>query len=175
MKLFHCTLTWGKSDVERIIGSSCDFSFLIKALVFRTHRKNPFTGKLFFNEIIFYHRPPKTLMTTDLFLNYPQPEGIPNSHLEVPRDWELAPFVSGILFGSRLWKQGMDKIYLPFYRKFMVKDHHYCGKMKKIVLEEWDVETLIPAHGDIIRGRELIRKKSFCGISIRTNEEQLIY
>jgi hypothetical protein len=98
-------------------------------------------------------------MTTDLFWNYPQPEGIPNSHLDGgPKDWELAPSVSGIPFGSRLWKQGMDKIYLPFYKNFMVKDRSYYDEMKKIVLEEWDVETLIPAHGDIIRGKELIQK-----------------
>ena len=98
-------------------------------------------------------------MTTDLFWNYPQPEGVPNSHLEESaKDWELAPSVDGIPIGSRLWKQGMDKIYLPFYKKFMVKDPSYFNEVKKILLEEWDIETLIPAHGDIIRGKEMIRK-----------------
>ena len=96
-------------------------------------------------------------MTTDLFWNYPQPEGVPNSHLEGPKDWELAPSVPGVPLGSRLWKQGMDKVYLPFYKNFMVKDQSYYNEVKKILLEEWDIETLIPAHGDIIRGKELIR------------------
>ncbi|KAL3912620.1 MAG: hypothetical protein SGARI_001061 [Bacillariaceae sp.] len=99
-----------------------------------------------------------TLMTTDLFWNYPQPEGVPNSHLEGPKDWELAPSVNGIPIGSRLWKQGMDKVYLPFYKNFMVKNQSYYDEVKKVLLEEWDIETLIPAHGDIIRGKELIRK-----------------
>lgn len=25
-------------------------------------------------------------------------------------------------FGTRLWKAGMDQVYLPFYRSFMIKD-----------------------------------------------------
>ena len=25
-------------------------------------------------------------------------------------------------FGTKLWKTGMDKVYLPFYRLFMIKD-----------------------------------------------------
>jgi hypothetical protein len=97
-------------------------------------------------------------MMTDLFWNYPQPEGIPNSHLERNGGWELAPSVPSIPLGTRLWKQGMDKIYLPFYKTFMVKNREYYDEMVKVVLDEWDVETLIPAHGDIIRGKELIRQ-----------------
>lgn len=97
------------------------------------------------------------MMTTDLFWNYPQPEGVPNSHLSGETGpWELAPSVSYIPIGSRLWKQGMDKVYLPFYKNLMVKDRSYYKKVKKIVLEEWDIETLIPAHGDIIRGKQVI-------------------
>jgi hypothetical protein len=97
-------------------------------------------------------------MTTDIFWNYPQPEGVPNSHLKGDGEWELAPSVSSVPVGSKLWKKGMDKIYLPFYKKFMVKDRSYYDKVKKILLEEWDIETLIPAHGDIIRGKDLIRE-----------------
>ena len=122
-------------------------------------RVNPFTGKPFFNEVIFYHPASKTMMTTFLFWNYPQPEGVPNSHLDGDGEWELAPSVSSVPFGSKLWKKGMDKVYLPFYKTFMVKDKSYFEEVKKIVLDEWDVETLIPAHGDIIRGKERIRKE----------------
>ncbi|KAG7361173.1 protein of unknown function DUF4336 containing protein [Nitzschia inconspicua] len=119
---------------------------------------NPFTGKPFFNEVIFFHRPSKTLMTTDLFWNYPQPEGVPNSHLNDSGEWELAPSVSSVPIGSLLWKQGMDKVYLPFYKNFMVNNRSYYDEVKKIILDEWNVETLIPAHGDIIRGKEVIRE-----------------
>ena len=119
---------------------------------------NPFTGKPFFNEVIFYHRPSKTLMTTDLFWNYPQPDGVPNSHLEGDKEWELAPAVETIPLGSRLWKKGMDSVFLPFYKTLMVKDRNFFDEVKRVLLEEWDIETLIPAHGDIIRGKELIRK-----------------
>ncbi|KAL3924442.1 MAG: hypothetical protein SGILL_001039 [Bacillariaceae sp.] len=118
---------------------------------------NPFTGKAFFNEVIFYHRPSKTLMTTDLFWNYPQSDGVPNSNLQGDKEWELAPTVETIPLGSRLWKQGMDKVFLPFYKNLMVKNRGYYDEVKKVLLEEWDIETLIPAHGDIIRGKDLIR------------------
>lgn len=99
-------------------------------------------------------------MVTDLFWNYPQSDGVPNSHLpddDGTRDWELAPPVSSIPIGSRLWKKGMDNIFLPFYKNFMVKDRTKYQEVVKVILDEWEVETLIPAHGDIIRGKTLIR------------------
>jgi hypothetical protein len=98
-------------------------------------------------------------MTTDLFWNYPQSDGVPNSHLPDVnvQNWELAPPVSTIPVGSRLWKKGMDSIYLPFYKNFMIKNRTKYKEAIGIILDEWDVETLIPAHGDIIRGKTLIR------------------
>jgi hypothetical protein len=117
---------------------------------------NPFTGKPFFNEVIFYHVPSKTLMTTDLWWNYPTSDGVPNSHLG-GSEWELAPSVESIPLGSALWKQGMDRIFLPFYKNFMVKDRARFNEIAKVVLDEWEIETLIPAHGDIVRGADLIQ------------------
>lgn len=117
---------------------------------------NPFTGKPFFNEVIFYHAPSKTLLTTDLYWNYPTSDGVPNSHLG-GSEWELAPAVEEIPFGSRLWKNGMDKVYLPFFKNFMVKDRTRYEEIVNVILDEWDIETVIPAHGDIIRGQELVR------------------
>ena len=120
---------------------------------------NPFTGKPFFNEVIFYHTPSKTLMTTDLFWNYPQPNGVPNSHLPIDDPaWELAPPVDGIPIGSKLWKLGMDKIYGPFYKKFMVKDRSKYDAMNNQILNGWDIETVIPAHGDLIHGAPLVKE-----------------
>ena len=118
---------------------------------------NPFNGKPFFNEVIFYHKASKTLLTTDLYWNYPTSDGVPNSHLG-GSEWELAPSVEKIPMGSKLWKKGMDKIYLPFFKKFMVKDRSKYDDISKVILEEWEVETLIPAHGDIIRGTDLVRE-----------------
>lgn len=67
---------------------------------------NPFTGKPFFNEVIFFHKSSKTLLTTDLYWNYPTSDGVPNSHLG-GSEWELAPSVQSIPIGSKLWKKGM--------------------------------------------------------------------
>lgn len=117
---------------------------------------NPFTGKPFFNEVIFYHRPSKTLITTDLYWNYPQDSGIPNDHLG-GSEWELAPRVDSIPIGSKLWKRGMDKVYLPFFKTFMIKNRSRYDEIVKVILEEWEIETIVPAHGDIIRGKELCK------------------
>ena len=81
--------------------------------------KNPFTGKPFFNEVIFYHAPSKTLICTDLFWNYPG-STIPNKEFGRDDSWELAPVVDEVPFGSRAWKVGMDKVYAPFFNNFMV-------------------------------------------------------
>jgi hypothetical protein len=115
---------------------------------------NPFTGKPFFNEVIYFHRPSKTLMTTDFYWNYPTPDGVPNSH-RGGTEWELAPSVESIPFGSRLWKVGMDQAYRPFFKNLMVTDKGRYEKMVDIILDDFDVETIIPAHGDIIRGDDV--------------------
>ena len=117
---------------------------------------NPFTGKPFFNEVIFYHQPSKTLMTTDLYWNYPQDSGVPNEHLG-GSEWELAPRVDSIPVGSKFWKRAMDNVYLPFFKNFLVKDRARYDEIVRVILDEWNIETVIPAHGDIIRGKDLCR------------------
>lgn len=118
--------------------------------------KNPFTGRPFFNEVIFYHVPTKTLLTTDLFWNYPA-DGVPNSEFGRNDSWELAPLVDSVPVGSRLWKFGMDKVYYPFYSMLMVTDKSEYKAIANHILNVWDVETVIPAHGDILRGKDFIR------------------
>jgi hypothetical protein len=117
---------------------------------------NPFTGRPFFNEVIFYHTPTKTLLTTDLFWNYPA-SGTPNSEFGHDDSWELAPKVDGVPWTSKLWKFGMDKVYYPFFNNFMVTDKEEYRRIAHHILNVWDVETVIPAHGDILRGKEFIR------------------
>ena len=137
---------------------------------------NPFTNKPFFNEVVFYHVHSKSVLMTDLFWNYPGKDGITNSNYkqlqqdietkEVVTDfgsWELAPSVPSIPLGSRLWKVGMDKIYLPFYRNLMVrgaKDEYQRLASFITGLSPnggWQVESLIPCHGDIVRDNNLIK------------------
>jgi len=118
--------------------------------------KNPFTGRPFFNEVIFYHAPSKTLITTDMFWNYPG-SVVPNKEFGRDDSWELAPVVDKIPLGSRAWKIGMDKIYAPFFSSFMVTDRSEYRDICSHILNVWDVETVIPAHGDILRGKDLIR------------------
>lgn len=117
---------------------------------------NPFTGKAFFNEVIFYHAPSKTLLTTDLFWNYPDGSGVPNFEFGRDDTWELAP-QRDVPTGSLLWKFGMDKIYRPFYNTLMVKDKAEYQRIADHILNVWDVETVVPCHGDILRGKDFIR------------------
>ena len=96
---------------------------------------NPFTGKSFFNEVIFYHTASKTLLMTDLFWNYPSSDGRTNGQISVDDredfgPWELAPSVGTIPFGSTAWKFGMDKIFYPFYMNLMVKSDKNTFSMR---------------------------------------------
>jgi hypothetical protein len=122
---------------------------------------NPFTGKPFFNEVVFYHISTKTLLTTDLYWNYPAFDGITNSNLEssgATGPWELAPAVDSIPLGSKLWKVGMDQVFRPFYNNLMVQDKEAYQDIVTTMLFKWDVETLIPAHGDLMRGNAVIQQ-----------------
>jgi len=51
----------------------------------------------------------------------------------------------------------MDKIYYPFYNAAMITDRSEYKAIADHILNVWDVETVIPAHGDILRGKEFIR------------------
>lgn len=151
---------------------------------------NPFTGRPFFNEVVYYHAPSKTLLTTDLYWNYPRGDGVTNGQVmdelalkgitiennELGGEegdfgvWDLAPYVGDIPFGSQIWgKVGMDKLFYPFYMNFMLKNDKK-DKFKEIAKfitcgggsseydnGGWEVETIIPAHGDIVRGKELCK------------------
>lgn len=117
---------------------------------------NPFTNKPFFNEVVFFHVPSKTLLVTDLYWNYPTS----TTNADIPNNgpWELAPSMESIPLGSQLWKFGMDKLFQPFYMNLMIQQkQRFRDEIVHILLEEWDIETVVPAHGDIIRGKEVIR------------------
>jgi len=126
---------------------------------------NPFTGKPFFNEVVYYHTSSKTLLTTDLYWNYPASDGVTNSNYKAypykTEDfgvWELAPQVEKVPLGSSLWKQGMDKVFRPFYMNLMVQSDKRpkFNEICEFLVEGWEIETVIPAHGDIVRGKDLI-------------------
>eukprot|EP00667_Euglena_gracilis_P009507 EG_transcript_9661 len=94
------------------------------AVTFIDAEHNPFTGKPFFNEVVFLHRPTGTLIVTDLFWNYP----------------------AAVPPATRLWKFGMDQVYLPFYERLMIRDRsRFEAAMGRIV--GWDFDAVLPCHG----------------------------
>eukprot|EP00898_Chlorokybus_atmophyticus_P007052 jgi/Chlat1/7348/Chrsp59S06972 len=82
---------------------------------------NPFTRTPFFNE------PSRTLFTADLFWSYPG-NNIPS------RTW--------------LWS-GMDRVYLPFYKKFMItRPELFKDSLDRVLAWDWD--ALLPCHGKFV-------------------------
>jgi hypothetical protein len=54
----------------------------------------------------------------------------------------------------------MDKVYLPFYKQFMVGNEGIRREKFNAIVNRilsLDIEVLIPCHGDIIKGNRLIR------------------
>mmetsp|Transcript_33600 Transcript_33600/g.75425 ORF Transcript_33600/g.75425 Transcript_33600/m.75425 type:complete len:333 (+) Transcript_33600:20-1018(+) len=96
-------------------------------MCFADCERTPVLGTPFFNEVIFFHSPSSTLICTDIFWNYPS---------------DLPP-------GSKLWKFLMDKIYLPFYSRFMVRSRASLQAVLDCVAT-WEVEGLLPCHGTYI-------------------------
>lgn len=146
---------------------------------------NPFTGKPFFNEVVFYHIKSKSVFMADTFWNYPS-SALPNyygisetgcidncpkmptnaipsySSTTTSSSSTYLPAIN-VPLGTKLWKYGMDNIYLPFYKRVMVGGKgRSLSKSRRLNYEKavnkilnWDIETIIPCHGDIIRGKDL--------------------
>eukprot|EP00897_Mesotaenium_endlicherianum_P004780 jgi/Mesen1/432/ME001000S10639 len=99
---------------------------------------NPFTQKPFFNEVVFCHKPSGVLFVSDLFWNYPQ------------KDTPVTTW---------LWKQGMDRVYLPFYKRFMLFRRDRFRQILDTILS-WQWDSIVPCHGDVIEqdGKQVLRQ-----------------
>ena len=97
------------------------------------------TGKPFFNETVFVHKPSRVLFVTDVFWNYPDGK-------------EALPL------GTKAWKFGMDRVYLPFYRKAMVTDATGFAAKRDALLGGDAFDAVLPCHGAFVAsgGAELI-------------------
>ena len=116
---------------------------------------NPFTGHPFFNECVFVvdtrdegGAPTRTLLTADVFWNYPA-RGQPGVSLMSARD--------------RLWRAGMNRLYGLFYRRFMV------GEERRALLEECvdacgEIDAVVPCHGRCVGARAGGRLRAHLGL-----------
>ena len=66
-------------------------------------RKSKFVSRKSFytTQVVFFHKPSKFLIVSDFFWNYPD---------------------RGTQLGTQAWKFGMDRVYGPFYRSFMIRE-----------------------------------------------------
>ena len=54
-------------------------------------------------QVVFLHKPSRFIIVSDLYWNYDDR-------------------ASNLAFGTQAWKFGMDRIYKPFYRRFMIRE-----------------------------------------------------
>lgn len=126
--------------VAKEVGVGNPDSFLDEfAVTFLDFERNPFTQKPFFNEVVVVHRRTGTLMAADFFWNYPS---------------------SGMPLGTRAWKFGMDRVYLPFYKNLMVIDRDGYEVACRRLLHEIEWDALVPCHGRFLPagGKQALQK-----------------
>jgi flavorubredoxin len=52
----------------------------------------------------------------------------------------------------------MDQVFAPFYSNLMVQDKAEYRNIVDHIVNVWDIEMVVPAHGDILRGKEFVHK-----------------
>jgi hypothetical protein len=130
---------------------------------------NPFTRKPFFNEVVVFHKGSRSLCTADMYWNYPATKH-PNYNLlsgtgelhqcsKVPVDATNCPEIE-VPFSTSLWKFGMDKVFLPFFKNFMVgkkRRDRLIACSEKVM--KWSPLNIVPCHGDVVKGQDLCAKE----------------
>lgn len=94
---------------------------------FLGYEYNPFTGKPFFNEVVFCYKPEGMFFATDFYWAYPS---------------------SGTQAATQAFKFGMDRIYGPFYRSLMIKDRGLFDQTMKRIFGDWSWDKIFPCHGN---------------------------
>ena len=81
-------------------------------------------------QVVFLHVPSGTLLVTDLYWNYAAED------LPLP---------------TRLYKLGMDRAFLPLYKRLLVTDYdRYEAARARILGEGWDWDAILPCHGSYL-------------------------
>lgn len=81
----------------------------------------------FFSEVVFFHRPSRVFVCSDLYWNYPSGPDVP--------------------FSTRAWKGAMDVIYRPVYNRLLrVQPAFDTDVWSKI--GRWDIDYIAPCHGE---------------------------
>ena len=96
--------------------------------------RGPFMGgKQFFSEVVFHHRPSRTLLVTDVWWNPLLLVGRP----DVPATAEARMMKTGPA-STRLWKFSMDAIYRPFYNASCRAMSAFDARLDTILGWDWD-------------------------------------
>ena len=127
------------------------------------------------SQVVFFHRPSRMLITTDLFWDYP-------GH--------------GVPWGTKAWKFGMDRIYAPFYNRYglVISDAHangcwhlylvqclgmICGLRRLMIKDKeafkqtmdrifsWDFDAILPCHGSFVPTGGKARLRQLLGSALK--------
>ena len=86
---------------------------------------------------MFVHKPSRVLFVTDVFWNYPDGKDGKNGKETLP-------------LGTKAWKFGMDRVYLPFYRKAMVTDATRFAAKRDALIGGDAFDAVLPCHGAFV-------------------------
>lgn len=96
-------------------------------------------------EVVFVHKPTRTLIEADLLFNYPATEQFSKTGISA---------TSGALtrtFGALTNVEGNGQKRMAWYGFSAADRVGYAKSMARI--DEWDFQRIVPCHGDVIEGR----------------------
>ena len=97
-------------------------------------------------ELVFFHKPSKTLIEADFLFNLPATEQYSKSGIDATTGWATRLF-GGIqnTRGSAIWQKRM------LWYAFSSSDREGFNKSAKKI-GSWGFENVVPCHGDVIVG-----------------------
>jgi hypothetical protein len=93
-------------------------------------------------EIVFHHKPTKTLIQADLLFNYPPREQFSRSGVD-PTSGVLTKLFGAVTNTNSEWQKRM------IWYGISAKDRQgFARSVSKV--DKWDFERIIPCHGDVV-------------------------
>jgi len=105
-------------------------------------------------ELVFFHKPTKTLIEADLLFNLPATEQYSRSGIDATSGWATRIFGSlQNTKGAAIWQKRL------IWYAFSAKDREgFNRSIRKI--DSWGIENIVPCHGDVIvgNGNQIFKK-----------------
>lgn len=105
-------------------------------------------------ELVFFYKPDRVLIEADLMFNLPARE----QYSKVPEDQKKDGFLSKMFAGAQT-PEGDPKWMRRLNWYVVAKDRESMNDSLRVI-NQWDFNTIIPCHGDVMEGdgKEMFRK-----------------